>query len=435
MKIFCCFTIALLASGLSAAAPQASAPGTVVGRATPSPSPTPTPALKPPQRAAPAANQPKAVPGVSNTTAPGTVPGVPMAVQPAGGGSANVAELLRGMQFVRVLEQKNPNLGTKGLDPATLAILTQQKQAGDLRRNAIMASKSLAGSSGNVSANRKPGPPGSQGTTSLGNPNVVPPQSTAFDPEFCAHAYPRPIIVTIDSVKKGIVFIPDPNYNPYVFEGCNFGDATGSLYLTGGFAHGKVPLVIESWSDTTIVARVPADVTGELDQNDVQVKLIKAESKYYDSFSGYKFSALREEQFVSATNAQFSPADPFQPCGDNTNSPLSVCKYETPGYDIPRLPFQSGSPTLGILRISKYGSQNSLAGRKGTDTFTLSSLRPEFAISRIALGAGPFIGAPVWSAKINNRTIEIGFEFDPNRNSAATYYMDIWVVGPKGVHW
>jgi hypothetical protein len=335
-----------------------------------------------------------------------------------------VAELLRGVQFVRVLERKNPNVGARGIDPATLAILTKQKQAADLRRNAIAATKSLAGSSGKVSASRKPAT-GKENS----NPNVVSPMAAIDDPLVCAHSYPRPVILTTDSIRKGVVFGPDPDMNPYVFEGCNFGDAQGSMHLTGGFKQGKIPLVIESWSDTKIVARVPADVTGELDQNDVQLKLFKAEAKYYDSFSGYKFYALRgDEQWLSGVNAQVSLADPFQPCGGN-DSPLVACKYESPGYDCPHWPFQSSSPTLGVVRIGKQGA---VSGRTGTDTFTFNTLPPGFVVSHVALGAGPLLAAPVWSVKINGRTVEVGFGF--NRDSAA-YFMDIWVVGPKGVHW
>jgi hypothetical protein len=344
---------------------------------------------------------------------------------PATKSSANVAELLRGMKFVRVLEQKNPNLSPKGFDAATLAILTQQKRNADLRRNSIIAAKSLTGSSGKVVADRKPG------GTGTGDTNITSTMAPIDDPLVCAHSYPRPVIVTTDSIRKGIIFDPDPDLNPYVFEGCNFGDAKGSMYLTGGFKQGKIPLLIDSWSDTKIVARVPPDVTGEVDQNDVQVKLTKADSKYYDVFSGYKFFAVRgEEQWLYKTNAQVSYAEEFQPCGGKVTS-LAVCKYESPGYDCPAWPFQTNAPTLGVLRESK----DSLSGHKGTDVLTLDSLPPGFVISRINLAAGPGATAPVWSAKINGRIIQIGFAFNgASYGASATYFMDVYVVGPRGVH-
>jgi hypothetical protein len=346
------------------------------------------------------------------------------------GAGANVADLLRGVQFVRTLEQKNSSLGAKGVDAATLAILSRQKQAADLRRNATPSANHLAGAAGNVSANKSPGPSGTNNTeTNNTNLNAAASMAPVNDALACTHYYPRPLILTIDSVRTtGIIFTPDPDYNPYVFEGCNFGDAQGSMFLTatGGFAHGKINLIIDSWSDTKIVARVPADITGELDRDTVQLKLTKAESKFYETFTGHKFYAMRgEEQWMDSANPQVSLDDP---CSSG-NSPLIACKYESPGLDFPRWLYYS-YPTLGVVRIGK--DAGSVSALKGTDTFTLSSLTPGFVVSRILLGTGPLQGAPVWSAKFNGRTIQIGFYFS---GTSATYFMNIYVVGPRGVNY
>lgn len=366
-----------------------------------------------------------AIPPSSGTTPQGTAPNT----LKSSGTGANVADLLRGTKFVQTLEQKNPSLGAKGLDAATLAILDKQKQGAELRRNAAPSSTHLARAAGNVSANRSPGPSGTTNTpTNNTNLNAAASMAPVGDPLACEHYYPRPLILTIDSFKTTkFIFTPDPDYNPVVFEGCNFGDAQGTMYLTGGFAHGKINLIIDSWSDTKIVAHVPADVTGELDQKDVHLKLTKAESKFYESFTGYEFFAVRgEEQFMDSANPQVSLDDPFQPCGSG-NSPLIACKYESPGTDFPKW-FYYHYPTLGVVRIAK--DAGSVSGVKGTDNFTLSSLKPGFVVSRITLGTGPLMGAPVWSAKFNGRNIQIGFYFSYN---SATYFMNVYVVGPRGV--
>src|SRR5262249_60386653 len=143
-----------------------------------------------------------------------------------------------------------------------------QKQTADLERSRIMAAnprggvqttKSMGSSGASNVATASPAVAGVGGGNNLS-------QAPVGNALACAKSAPDALIFSINGQKNNAaVLTTDPDNNLFTFNGCNFGDAQGSIHLYGGFAHANIPFEISFWNDHSIVARLHLALAGELD--------------------------------------------------------------------------------------------------------------------------------------------------------------------------
>ncbi len=109
----------------------------------------------------------------------------------------------------------------------------------------------------------------------------------------------KTVLTTIDGTIEGATFTPDPQYNLYTIKGCNFGTQQGQLHLYGHFRAGQLALIVNSWSQDSIVSALDTNLRGESDQDDVHLVLIPAGGAQIDR-GGQKFYAARETVTLQA---------------------------------------------------------------------------------------------------------------------------------------
>jgi hypothetical protein len=89
-----------------------------------------------------------------------------------------------------------------------------------------------------------------------------------------------------------------------IIGGCGFGASLGQAFLVGDFAGGKAQLIVDSWSDTGIGARVPEGLSGAPDQlAGVQV-VTKAGAKS-NKDKTLAFEARRERKMITASDTDY----------------------------------------------------------------------------------------------------------------------------------
>lgn len=106
---------------------------------------------------------------------------------------------------------------------------------------------------------------------------------------------PGPGVFNVNGKPTGAIFTQDPDGDDYTIVGCRFGNSKGEVHLEGGFRQGTIPLVVQSWSDTLIKAKVNAALRGESDENNVSLVIVPQGSPSVARIPGFRFYAMREQ--------------------------------------------------------------------------------------------------------------------------------------------
>ena len=261
---------------------------------------------------------------------------------------------------------------------------------------------------------------------------------------------PGPGVFNINGKLHGVIFTPDPNGNEYTIVGCRFGNSKGDLHLEGGFRAGTIPLLIESWTDTLIKARMNPALSGEPDQSNVSLVIVPVGSPGLTRLPGFSFYAMREtvtlrtmpQNGVVLASITASDGKPVQA---SYSSPFSSTVNGQP----------TGSFTAGVYR--GYYARFS----PGMDYWDLSGLAPGFVPLQFQIGYWTFDGCLVgvlpaeetiyndgrwnayWDPQNGNRIVVNFAELHCHRSqslmqleddySDSEYGLVIAVVGPRGV--
>jgi len=324
----------------------------------------------------------------------------------------------------------NPSLSPDGQDLTLQLALKAQKQAGDIQKGQVMSSRSGGGSSqtpgatlgvaaGAAASRTVVAATATRTTTAAPSPSSSSASSRAltmnnrsvatFDPShMCDAPNHNPTIVTMNGkLLTQAIFTNDPQYNLYTFEGCNFGVTQGQMHLFGGFRAVQVPMQIEFWSDTSIIANLTTGLTKELDQNNVKLVLALANGQQTE-WINLKFSAARQKMLLaSMPQTEYQPASP---AAESTMSP-------------------DGSFTFGAARsFSGYAPP-------GTDKLVLDQLLPGFVISdvQMSLSLNPALARDPWSVNFSGKTIQVNWAVgNDGQLWQSSYDLNIWVSGPVG---
>jgi hypothetical protein len=256
--------------------------------------------------------------------------------------------------------------------------------------------------------------------------------------------------VATSASNPNIVFTQDPQYDDYKISGCNFGTSQGQAHLNGPFRAGQVAMQIALWTDTQIELKVPTNLTGEADQNNVSLVIVPSGGAQAQ-LQNCKFYAMRQE----VTLARF-------PQGQVTLGSVT----DTGGAAVPYVKFSS--PYSGLVTQGSQTSTGSFSGGvdrydtfrfgAGTDVWDFSSLAAgfvptQFSLSHWALDqcyeTGLILGDTTvyddgqWSAQWdpgNPKHLIVNFaeqhchETDGSDASNSSYALEVQVSGPAGVN-
>jgi hypothetical protein len=332
-----------------------------------------------------------------------------------------------------------------------IAVLRQQQQVAESEKAQILsAARSRNLQQGSTSHSSNPNAPLAPGRTESSNsgstvkagPGASTPGSKAAEVPVSNAICPpgaQPLLRTVDGQKSGVIFTPEATYtqmapsNPisffYTIEGCHFGDIAGHVALTGAFSKGKIDLAVDTWTGSGIVVHVPADLSGEFDQDNVTLTLTI--SGLSVQAPGFKFYAARDEVLLSSlpvreaalAGPQLRPNFPF---------------FQSPGFG-----------TFDVQRNSDttYGP--------GTDHFSFDGLQRGFVPAAFQASRYAPLTADQCNYMVNKSGMQISFDgqwnaqWDGNRLQvdwpvahcyasgynewAAWYGTKIWVIGPRGI--
>jgi hypothetical protein len=293
----------------------------------------------------------------------------------------------------------NPSLTADGKELALDTKLRAQKQAGDALKSKIMPGPT-AGVPGGPGAS----PQSAASRTLGGNARTA----ISFDPSLlCKGSIHTPTIVSMNGKSLGEgYFTNDPGANLFTFTGCNFGTTQGQMHLFGTFRSVQVPLTIDFWTDTSIIAHLPSDLTKELDQNSVKLVLVPASGPQTE-YINLKFTAARQKMLLmSMPQAEYQTASPTP----STGSP-------------------DGSYSFGAARLFSGFAP------PGTDRFAFDQLLPGFVISDMQVfpDTNPALAHDQWGSSFTARNAQVTWVVaqDGQRYDAG-YAVNIWVSGPVG---
>jgi hypothetical protein len=249
----------------------------------------------------------------------------------------------------------------------------------------------------------------------------------------------QPLLRTVNGQKSGVIFTPEAAYtqmaptNPgsffYTLEGCHFGDVAGHVALTGPFSKGKIDLAVDTWTDSGIVVHVPADISGEFDQDNVTLTLTI--SGIGLQVPGFKFYAARDEVLLNSV-----------PSNETT---LAGPKLR------PNFPFFQ-SPGFGTFDVQR---NSATTFGPGTDYFSFDGLQRGFVPAAFQASRYAPLTADQCNYMVNRAEMQISFEgqwnaqwggnrlrvdwpvghcYAPSYNEWAAWYgAKIWVIGPRGI--
>jgi hypothetical protein len=330
-----------------------------------------------------------------------------------------------------------------------IALLQQQQQAGTTERTLILSKHRYAlvstptqganpgaRANGSVSAVSSAAHDAKSSTTILQPPSGAGhPQYSQLNPAACA----QPEIYTVNGRNQGVVFTPDVQYHQYTIKGCKFGERQGEVHLYGHFKSPLIKMVVEFWSDDSIVATVDPGVSGELDQDNVTL-VVKTTGAGQIQRGGFRFYAARETVLLGSIPAGDTP---FYSGAPPTQWDV---QYTSPVTD-------SSASTARVTRSSNY----SVLPLRNIDTYDLRGLAPGFVGDSLQAAwsgmtqqqcaqaivpgrlelTGNFIVA--WNDK--GFTVEYPVQqcnnydslYPPRQVDAANYWVTVWVTGPRGV--
>jgi hypothetical protein len=171
-------------------------------------------------------------------------------------------------------------------------------------------------------------------------------------------------IYSVNNRMTGAVFTPQREFNLYVIDGCQFGEQRGEVCLYGHFQSQVIKMNVEFWSDDKIVAAVDANVSGELDQDNVTLVVRPVRATEMQK-GGFKFYAARESVLLGVV--------PSSQVLLSTDISKGV-QYVSPVTD-------AGGWTTHVARERE---QDRLY--PGVDVYDFSDLAPGFAVESVAWG-------------------------------------------------
>lgn len=172
-----------------------------------------------------------------------------------------------------------------------------------------------------------------------------------------------PTINAVDGQATGAWFSPDSQYNPATIQGCGFGDQQGSVHLYGPFARPVVDMTVEFWSDTSIIAAIDPNLSGELDHLGNVTLVVAPATGPQVQAKGFNFYAARAEvQLTTMPQSQANLQTILDAAGQNT---VSVNFYAPSRFTNP-------GATAEVVRqdSGRFGS--------GIDSFNFNQLSPGF---------------------------------------------------------
>jgi hypothetical protein len=103
-----------------------------------------------------------------------------------------------------------------------------------------------------------------------------------------------PTVVSSGCINKGSISKPVGNLTPdglVMLRGCDLGFAKGQVRMQGAFPNGYVLLKVHTWRSDLVVAEVPGDVQGVLDQS-VRLAVVRSDGRLSNEVPG-QFQARR----------------------------------------------------------------------------------------------------------------------------------------------
>lgn len=324
---------------------------------------------------------------------------------------AKQAEIVAGQQVSKQASFGRRSGATADLQSQMQAATTEREQI--LHRSDAGAARGSSPTMGG--ATKAPGT-----STGLGAAQRGPAEAS----DLCRQG--KPFIATINGRRQGAVFTPDPQYNLYTIKGCNLGMRQGQMHLVGRFRSGpQVGMIVNFWSDDSIIASMDSGVSGELDQSDVHLVVILASGQQLD-FPGQRFYAVRE-----TTTLTTIPKDwvRFASVKDAGGHPVPTAYW----------------PTASVSRAS--GDRFSGGGQ---DYYDFSRLKPGFTTESFHLSYlwinhyntaittvytdGLFQAA--WDG--DNVAVTLGAQTEHNNavrtdRAFSVYSLTVQVTGPRGV--
>jgi hypothetical protein len=253
-----------------------------------------------------------------------------------------------------------------------------------------------------------------------------------------------PTISTVNGQASGAWFSPDPQYSPATIQGCGFGDQQGSVHLYGPFATPVVNMTVEFWSDTSIIAAIDPNLSGELDHlGNVTLVLAPATGAQVQA-KGFNFYAARAEvQLTTMPQSQASLQTILDADGHNTVN----LNFYAPSR------FTNPGATAEVVRqdSSRFGS--------ATDSFNFNLLSPGFYLDQAMVwpndltqdecsalfgitGQMTMYADGHWNAAWDGNSLQVTtqerhchtkFSLISHDWSSSDYAIAVWVNGPRGV--
>ncbi len=194
---------------------------------------------------------------------------------------------------------KNPNLSAR--ESPVLADLAKQKQ----KANADMMQARVARPGGTLLPPPAPSPltTAPKPPSTLHSVQTQPTNASRYArmPALDSHvggcyaiARGQMMIGDVTGQAQKLVFTPMSQYNLYSIHGCNFGDdKPGSKAWIYGLGF-HADFQIEAWTDDLIVMKLGENISGVLDQDNLQLVVHRADGKEAHA-GGFKFFAARDE--------------------------------------------------------------------------------------------------------------------------------------------
>jgi hypothetical protein len=298
-----------------------------------------------------------------------------------------------------------------------------------------------------------------------------------------------PGIATVDGQKSGIWFTPVSGpEGVFVIQGCGFGNAPGSVYLTGvpvgqppANAGNKAALLQNQvtfqvapnqWSDRQIVAQIDANASGFYDSNNATFVVKTTGGQQYQA-TGFNFSAARADQVLNWIVAPPNGYSSFVMSTAFVTDPTAVVHLAAvtdstgnlmlPTISSPAAGIIWSAETVGTIR-AKLGpstpAKSTFPG--GTDTYQLN-LAPGFQLdpqtgvqmrhTQIDINQcqqsfnGDYLSNGNWAINYTSKTaFQISWQeqscwpkegtqgLSPmDYGSVSVYALQITVLGPRGV--
>lgn len=176
-----------------------------------------------------------------------------------------------------------------------------------------------------------------------------------------------PTVSAVNGQATGAWFTPVAESNVSVIQGCGFGDQQGSVHLYGPFATPTVNLAVQFWSDTSIIAVMDPNLSGELDHLGNVTLVVAPANGPQTQAKGFNFYAARAEvQLTTVPQSQANLQTILDAAGQNTVS----LNFYAPSV------FINPGATTEVLRqdSGRFGS--------GTDSFNFNQLSPGFYVDQ-----------------------------------------------------